>query len=246
MNFDSWIVKLVLATFLGSLIGLEREYHGRPAGLRTHILVCIGAAVLTISGLSIAAVFSNGNGSSGEEISRIIAGIVTGIGFLGAGAIIRTSDLIRGLTTAACIWFVAAIGIVIGIGQYLLAASSTGIALLVLILLPLIENRVSALKYRDVIIRGGSRDPLRLLDRCTAVFERSNIRIHDVDVEIDNNGSFVNLLYHLRIRKIENKNELLNSLSEIDGVTTVTWQRSSGSSIDGISRSINSVKGASE
>lgn len=243
MNFDIWIIKLILAAFLGSLIGLEREYHGRPAGLRTHILVCIGAAVLTISGLSITAVFSNGNGSSGEEISRIVAGIVTGIGFLGAGAIIRTSDLIRGLTTAACIWFVAAIGIVTGLGQYLLAASSTGIALLVLILLPLIENRVSALKYRDVIIRGESGDPLKLLDRCTAVFLHSGIGIHDVDIEIDKNGSFVNLLFHLRIRKMENHNELLNSLSEIDGVITVTWQRSSGRSIDGISRSISSVNG---
>lgn len=246
MNFDSWIVKLILATLLGSLIGLEREYHGRPAGLRTHILVCIGATVLTISGLSIAAVFSNGIVSSGEEISRIVAGIVTGIGFLGAGAIIRTSDLIRGLTTAACIWFVAAVGIVIGIGQYLLAASSTGIALLVLVLLPLLENRVSSLKYRDVIIRGESRDPLRMLDRCTAVFEHSHIGIHDVDIEIDRNGNFVNLLYHLRIRKISNHNELLNSLSEIDGVTTVTWQRSSGRPIDGISRSISPVNGASE
>ncbi len=246
MNFESWIVKLILATLLGSLIGLEREYHGRPAGLRTHILVCIGAAVLTMSGLSIASVFSNGISSSGEEISRIVAGIVTGIGFLGAGAIIRTSDLIRGLTTAACIWFVAAIGIVIGIGQYLLAASSTGIALLVLVLLPLIENRVSALKYRDVIIRGESKDPLLLLDRCTAVFEHSHIGIHDVDIEIDRNRSFVNLLYHLRIRKISNHNELLNSLSEINGVTAVTWQRSSGSSIDGISRSISPENGASE
>ena len=246
MNFNSWIVKLILATLLGSLIGFEREYHGRPTGLRTHILVCIGATVLTISGLSIAAVFSNGIDSSGEEISRIVAGIVTGIGFLGAGAIIRTSDLIRGLTTAACIWFVAAIGIVIGIGQYFLAISSTGIALFVLILLPLIENRISALKYRDVIIRGESGDPLKLLDRCTSVFKRSHIGIHDVDIEIDRNGSFVNLLYHLRIRKIENKNELLNSLSEIDGVTTVTWQRYSGRSIDGISRSISPVNGASE
>ncbi len=239
MDFESWIVKLILATFFGSLIGLEREYHGRPAGLRTHMLVCIGAAILTISGMSIAAEFSNGNGPSGEEISRIVAGIVTGIGFLGAGAIIRTSDFIRGLTTAACIWFVAAIGIVVGIGQYYLAAWSTGIALLVLILLPLLENRVSALKYRDVIIRSESRDPLLLLERCTAVFEHSHIGIHDVDVEIDRSGSLVNLLYHLRIRKIENKYELLSSLSEIDGVTTVTWQRSSGRSIDGISRIIS-------
>lgn len=239
MNFESWIVKLILATFFGSLIGLEREYHGRPAGLRTHMLVCIGAAILTISSMSIAAEFSNGIGPSGEAVSRIVAGIVTGIGFLGAGAIIRTSDFIVGLTTAACIWFVAAIGIVVGIGQYFLAASSTGIALLVLIILPLFENRVSALKYRDVIIRGESRDPLLLLERCTAIFKHSNIGIHDVDVEIDRNGSLVNLLYHVRIRKIENQNELLNSLSEIEGVTTVTWQRSSGRSIDGISRIIS-------
>lgn len=228
MSFENWIFKLILATILGSLIGLEREYHGRPAGLRTHILVCIGATVITLSGLSIAEAFNNGGVAPGAEISRVVAGVVTGIGFLGAGAIIRNSDIIRGLTTAACLWFVAAIGIVIGIGQYLLAGSSTGLALLVLTLLPLIEDRVSSLKYRDVMIRGENRNPEQLNENCSSVFEHSGVRIHDVDIEINRNGSSINLLYHLRIRRLQKKFELLNSLSEVDGVTSVLWQRAPG------------------
>lgn len=227
MSVESWIVKLLLATVLGSLIGLEREYHGRPAGLRTHMLVCIGAAVITLSGMSIAC-NSGGDGYGASEVSRIIAGVVTGIGFLGAGAIIRTSDFVRGLTTAACIWFVAAIGIVIGVGEYLLAASSTGIALLVLIFLPFIEDRVASLKYRDVTIRGGNRNPELLLETCSSIFKRFRIGIHDVDIEIDRDDRTICLLYHLRLRNLDGKIDLLNTLSEIEGVTSVQWQRTSG------------------
>lgn len=227
MTIENWIVKLALSVFLGSLIGLEREFHGRPAGLRTHILVCMGTTILTLSGIAVAETFSASNTPPGAEVSRVIAGIMTGIGFLGAGAIMRTRDMIRGITTAACIWFVAAIGIVIGIDQYALAASSTGIALLILILLPLLEGRVAALQYRDVIIHGENIDPEILIKNCTTVFESSSLVIHDIDIGIDKEESSITLLYHLRIRKLENKLKLLNDLSEVQGVINVQWQRAS-------------------
>ncbi len=228
MTVENWIVKLALSVFLGSLIGLEREFHGRPAGLRTHILVCMGATILTLSGIAIAETFSASNTPPGAEVSRVIAGIMTGIGFLGAGAIMRTRDMIRGITTAACIWFVAAIGIVIGIDQYIIAASSTGIALIILIFLPLIEERLAALEYRDVVIRGENRDPEALIKNCTSVFENNSIGIHDIDIEIAREGSSITLLYHLRIRKLNNKLQLLNTLSEVKGVINVKWQRAVG------------------
>ena len=101
---------LLLAILLGGAIGLERESRGRPAGLRTHILVCLGATIIMIASTRMGELTQALSPASRIQVDpgRIAAGIVTGIGFLGAGAIIRIGDLVRGLTTAGCIWFVAA------------------------------------------------------------------------------------------------------------------------------------------
>jgi len=221
MIFENWIIKLLLAAFLGSLIGMEREYHGRPAGLRTHMLVSIGATMITICGLAI----GGGNPNPGAEVSRIIAGVVTGIGFLGAGAIIRTSDFVRGLTTAACLWFVAALGVTIGLGEYLMALSSTGVALLILIILPFFEDCIAGLKYRDVVVLGESMEPELLVENCSSIIKSYKIGIHDIEIEIERDGNSISLLYHLRIRKLDNKLKLLNALSDVKGVIKVKWHR---------------------
>ena len=103
--------RLGLAILLGGAIGLERESRGRPAGLRTHILVCMGATIIMIASTRMAILSQALPSASRIQVDpgRIAAGVVTGIGFLGAGAIIRIGDLVRGLTTAGCIWFVAAL-----------------------------------------------------------------------------------------------------------------------------------------
>ncbi len=103
------LTKLVLAVLLGGLIGYEREMHGKPAGLRTHILICLGSALFTALSMSFP-----GN----VDPSRIAAGIVTGVGFLGAGAIFRAKDHVEGLTTAADLWVISGIGLAIGMGLY--------------------------------------------------------------------------------------------------------------------------------
>ena len=121
------VLRLLLATALGAAIGFQREWAGKPAGLRTHILICTGAALFTIASL-----YGFGGGANS---ARVAAGIVTGIGFLGAGAIIhREEGLIGGLTTAATIWAVAGIGLATGAGLYLVAAVTTAIVLVVLFL----------------------------------------------------------------------------------------------------------------
>lgn len=119
------VLRLVLAAALGSIIGLDREWNYKPAGLRTHVLVCMGATLFATTAIGI--------GSSDTDIARIAAGIVTGIGFLGAGTIFRENDKVRGLTTAADLWVLAAIGISTGIGQYLLAIASTILVLIILV-----------------------------------------------------------------------------------------------------------------
>ncbi len=118
------LLRLVLAAFLGGLIGFQREWTGKVAGLRTHVLICLGSALFTI--LSIYAF-------PGGDPSRIAAGLVTGIGFIGAGVILhRTGGGVVGLTTAATIWAVSGIGMASGAGEYIIAAGAAVLTLLVL------------------------------------------------------------------------------------------------------------------
>lgn len=121
------VLRLLLAAVLGASLGYQRTRAGKPAGLRDYTLICVGAALFTVASLY-------GFGGIADP-SRIAAGIVAGIGFLGAGAIIRREEgLVAGLTTAATIWVVAAIGLAAGAGLYVVSAVTTAIALIVLLL----------------------------------------------------------------------------------------------------------------
>ena len=121
------VLRLLLATALGAAIGYQRERAGKPAGLRTHILICVGAALFTIASIY-------GFGTAGDS-ARVAAGVVAGVGFLGAGAIIRGGEgIVAGLTTASTIWAVAGIGLAAGAGLYLVSAVTTAIVLIVLFL----------------------------------------------------------------------------------------------------------------
>jgi uncharacterized protein with ACT and thioredoxin-like domain len=98
----------------------------------------------------------------------------------------------------------------------------------VLILLPFLEDRLADLKYRDVRILGENREPDLLVENCSSIFKDYNMGIHDIDIEIERDGNSISLLFHLRIRKLENKLELLNALSDVKGVIKVQWHRSLG------------------
>ncbi len=120
------VLRLLLAATLGAIIGYQREISGKPAGLRTHILICVGAALFTVTGIL---------GFTGGDPARLASGIVTGIGFLGAGAILhRQGGIVIGLTTAASIWAIAAIGVAAGTGLYLLSTVAAVLILIVLLL----------------------------------------------------------------------------------------------------------------
>lgn len=130
------IIRLIAATLLGAVVGIEREKAGKPAGLRTHILVSLGTAVFVLA--------CSGVGMSLDGLSRVIQGIVTGIGFIGAGSILKLNEErdIQGLTTAAGVWMTAAIGVAVGLGSLGVALLSTFMTLVILSVLGALEYRV--------------------------------------------------------------------------------------------------------
>lgn len=144
------LIRLIAATLLGAAVGFQRERAGKPAGLRTHILVTLGTAVFVLA--------CSGVGMSLDGLSRVIQGIVTGIGFIGAGSILKLSEErdIQGLTTAAGIWMTAAIGVAVGLGSLGVAVLSTVFTLIILTLAGLYEFRAG--EKREANIKGQDSD----------------------------------------------------------------------------------------
>jgi len=140
--------KLLLATLLGGVIGLERELAGKPAGLRTNMLICVGAALFMQLSIDVAEIGFSPDGHPFGDTTRIAAQIVSGIGFLGAGAILHSEGAVIGLTTAATVWLVAAIGAAVGAGAYVDAIGGTVLIMLVLIGLRPVERKLLAKRRR--------------------------------------------------------------------------------------------------
>jgi putative Mg2+ transporter-C (MgtC) family protein len=134
------ILRLAMAVAFAGAVGWDREVRNRPAGLRTHMLVSLGAAGFTIAGMQIIQSMPAGDAVSFDPM-RLVGGLIGGIGFLGAGAIIQAGGEVRGLTTAAGLWTCAAIGLCAGAGLYVTASLITGFGLLVLIGMKTVENR---------------------------------------------------------------------------------------------------------
>ncbi|MDN3555079.1 MgtC/SapB family protein [Halomonas maura] len=134
------LTRLSVAAGLAMVLGLERELRGKPAGLRSHMLVALGAAAFLIVGLQILFATAEGDPSARIDPTRIIEGVIGGIGFLGAGSIIRSGSSVHGITTGASIWLAGAIGIAAGVNNFALAAMVTGLALVIMSLLGAIER----------------------------------------------------------------------------------------------------------
>lgn len=163
------LVKLALAAVAGGLIGAEREYRDRAAGFRTIIFICVGAAFFTIVSHKIALAHD-------RDPTRIAANIVSGVGFLGAGVILRDGGRVMGLTTAAIIWVAAALGIGFGAGQFGLAGAGTALTLLVLWVFPYLERPIDELRETrtyEVVCR---KNP-ELFRRLEGVFRECGLRV---------------------------------------------------------------------
>lgn len=147
---EAIVVRLVLAAIFGGIVGMERETVNRPAGFRTHILVCVGSALIMMTSMNLFYLFPPGSADPG----RIAAQVVSGMGFLGAGTILREGVNIKGLTTAASLWAIAGMGLALGAGMYVQAGVGTLIIFLTLTLLNRVELWIAAKKrFKQVTLR---------------------------------------------------------------------------------------------
>ncbi len=172
------LIKIILAVLAGGLIGLEREWRDKAAGFRTLIFICVGAALFTILSVRIA---------GGNDPGRVAAQIVTGIGFLGAGVIIRDNGKVLGLTTAAAIWLTSAVGMAIGADQYLLALAVTIVSLIVLTVFPTLElriDRTNRIRTYEVLVESRPE----MLDYARSLFAQHGLRMRSLHVYKSNEG----------------------------------------------------------
>lgn len=218
-------VKLLIATILGGLIGLEREFHGRDAGLRTHILVCLGATVIMASSQTMQNTFVLQGSESVFRLDpwRLAAGIVTGIGFLGGGTILKSNELIRGLTTAACIWFIASIGIIVGLGLYVPATMATIVGLLVLLGLDPIGQKIPAVKYSQITVISKMEAAEEVEKKCLEILKNHPITLQDTTISADSKSGQRTLILFVRSREIKHKHQILKQIFAIPSVQFVTW-----------------------
>jgi putative Mg2+ transporter-C (MgtC) family protein len=222
MEFDlESIARLLLASLLGGMIGLEREMHGRAAGFRTHLLVSLGSCLFVITSIHFYELYGNTNriGPPGVDPGRVAAQVVTGIGFLGAGAIIRDKASIRGLTTAACLWIAAAIGLACGAGLYYLAPFVALLAIISLLFLKKIENRLTKDKYSSLRVWCDDVD-----DQMTRIEELlAHYRLHPlnptIEKDIRNKEIFVG--FEIKMGTRDTAYELLENIATIPGVRKV-------------------------
>jgi len=173
------IGRLCLAALLGGLVGLEREFHHQPAGLRTHMIVSLGACLIMLVSIHMTDV-SGGKSDPG----RIAAQVVAGVGFLGAGAIMRSGLSVRGLTTAACLWTVAAIGLSVGCGFWRAALVTTFLTLVATVVFQKFERRFSKGKaIRRFVVH--AKDSATLVSKLEEIMLRAGIGIREVDLQRD-------------------------------------------------------------
>ncbi len=215
--------RMALAIVLCAVIGIEREFHGRPAGLRTHLLVGGGSALIMIIGATFAAseLTASANKAVSLDIARLIAGVVTGIGFLGAGTIIRQGDWVRGLTTAASVWFVAGIGIAAGQGLYVIAAGATGIGFVVLFAVSYIEERIPSLTRRILVleVQPDSKDAIQksLRRHCATHHVRTKL----LSWELDHERNLATIKLQLSYWRSVDIIALANEIQQMTGASSV-------------------------
>lgn len=228
-NFEL-ILRLLLSAAIGGLIGIEREANNRPAGFRTHILVTMGAALIML-------LSNHGfNGLEGRgDPARLAAQVVSGIGFLGAGTIIRDGNNIKGLTTAASIWVCGGLGLAIGGGYYFGGLIAAVITFMSLTLLNKIERKLSSKKYKIATLQ--CRERTGLIGDLGQVFGKNNVMIKDIKINRDqstydnllintNNDveSIVELEFKLILNKGFNYEDFNLLMLEIQGVEAIKWK----------------------
>ena len=219
----SILIKLLLAALAGGLVGLEREKHGRPAGMRTNLLVSLGACTIMI----ISEAFYLKYGMYGGETtlrldpSRTAAQIVTGIGFLGAGVIIKEGITVRGLTTAASLWLVAGLGMAFGMGFFSLGVISTVLVIISLIFLRKLDPVIKKDRYLTLSVTGRRRD--NLFDELMELVKEMGLKASDISSQVDllENEIFIKMVLTRQQKRVGQ--ELAAAVEKLEGIKKIFY-----------------------
>jgi putative Mg2+ transporter-C (MgtC) family protein len=218
---ESILLHLLVALVAGGLIGLERSYHGRPAGFRTHVLVCVSSSMLMLVTLYQSSWYvTDVIDTVRTDPTRMAQGIMTGIGFLGAGVIMKEGLSVRGLTTAASIWITAALGILAGIGFYFPVFVVTGLTIAALSLFRWLENNLPTYYYAHHAVRF-SCDSIMKEDELRALIASHGFTIANLSYGMNAAGKFFE--YRMVIRSKNRANA---------GALAHTWQKRNGSVLE--------------
>lgn len=221
-NIANWelMLRLILSAVLGGLIGMEREVNNRPAGLRTHVLVCLGSCLIML--ISMYGFLGERDG----DPARLAAQVVSGIGFLGAGTIMRNGNNIRGLTTAASLWVSGGIGLAIGNGYYVGGLSTAIIVLFTLISLGILEKRIFKNKHKLLMLSVRERpgliaDITKILGEYSIIIK--DIKIHHSEDANEDEREISEIHFTLKTPRRINTKEFFDSLSKVRCVEGISW-----------------------
>ena len=217
------LVKLILAAVAGGLVGLEREKHGRPAGLRTNLLVSVGACAMMIVSEAFYVKYGILDVESAVRFdpARVAAQIVTGIGFLGAGVILKEGVTVRGLTTAASLWVVAGLGMAFGLGYYSLGAITTVLVLLSLVCLKGLDPVIKKDRYLTLTVTAKNR--MELSEALQSILNEQKLTISDISSHVDvvHDEIFFQMVVTQQQKRVGR--ELTDAVLQLEGIKKVHY-----------------------
>lgn len=218
------VIRLLLAAVIGGIIGFEREVHGRAAGFRTQLIVCVAAVLIMIVSENYYHYIKNVDATLRIDPARISAGALMGIGFLGAGVIIKSGYAVRGLTTAASIWIVSAIGLAIGGGLYFEGLLTSLITILALVALRTVEKKVKILRFKTITVSTPLSEE-NTEDTITSILLSNGLGIHAVDYE--KNTSRSEVIYNFTV-STKDKLSIKQAFTELNSLEFVNTIKTSG------------------
>ncbi len=218
INTVSSLYKLLLSMLLGSIVGFERKRKGQSAGIRTFALISMGATLAMLLSIYVPQEYL---GLKNGDPGRIAAQVLSGIGFLGAGAIIQMKGSVRGLTTAAGIWMVATIGLAIGVGMYMISIIATGLIMFILVLLENFEHRINV-GSESRIIRMKVDSIIEDIDEYRKVLSKHKIHLVNVFVDYDFSENTTRLNLVVLVKESTNYITVFKALSEVHPTQSIT------------------------
>ena len=215
------ILRLLVAGILGGLIGFEREMHHQPAGLRTHIILVLGAALAMCMSINLSMQFHT-TASNGDP-ERLAAQVISGIGFLGAGAIFRFGAGVKGLTTASSLWTAAIVGLAVGAGYFLIGGVTTAIVLFALKGLDLVEKRlIRGRMTRTIVVRGADRPGF--VDEVKSALTKFDIGLKSISLQKNLKNNEIQIETLAKVLPDQDLDAILGTMSKMEGLSEFRFQ----------------------